>query len=154
MQNIVQMPLLTEIRVGNRLLHLKIVNHKVVYPGGLLRWSMEAIRDNNWNYATCEMEKHGISFEAFIEYCVMELDSADGMQSVCIFGGYHKTYTGGHVSEMHIANIRRCDNWEELIDVIKNIEQFPENIQVAQVGKNTKKGRKKTAGDTGQCRRV
>ena len=95
-----------------------------------------------------KFEKHGVSFETAIEYCVEEIEKNTRVRVWLIWWhhpvkvaddppGSHwdriniflNSATGGAIIEQYIEKIRNCDNWEELYDEFHHTSKFQQDMK-------------------------
>ena len=154
-QNITELPETAEIKFQHHT--VKIKKHKVVNPGGFfgnIDWIIEWPKYDRNSLAI--LEKHGISYESFIECCVAELESRRDILFKFIENDY--SFSSNDVSdsdELHIPTqhiisgmpeflesdvcweivnqyidkIRDCKNWGEFSDKMTKYSVFRENMR-------------------------
>ena len=134
-QNIVRLPETAEINIDNS--WLIIENHKVKKGMQLFIW-MQGLAKNEEQYETLdEFEKWGITYEAFIEQCVMELEEDSVVFQTMENWEYCDNYTNDRV-RLDVANtpaaaeiisdmvdhIRDCNDWEDFFELINPESDF------------------------------
>ena len=96
-----------------------------------------------------QFEKHGVSFEAAIEWCATEFEeNADvladviywhyGIQKVRentvgsqfnLFSAFSESKAGRKIAVQYIEKIRCCNNWEELYEEMQMTSRFHEDMK-------------------------
>ena len=148
-QSLTQLPKKMEFAIAGW--DITIEDHKIVDNNGLLNSIMHAVddpgSDRNILY---EFEKHGVSFEMVIEYCVWEIENDEdiladvmwymnvimelihtiigiNMWSEC--RNFSKSVKGREISEQYTEKIRSCNNWEELYDEMQQTSKFHRDMK-------------------------
>ena len=135
-QSLTQLPETASFEIGG--CHVKIDDHKVVdWFLFVYVWSIINEVDSDLQTLT-EFEKHGISFESLIEYCVHELECKEYALTKLIWHNdlgecsmkdsvagiwetnhnYSKSVEGRNIAEQLVEKIRSCDDWNELYEEI------------------------------------
>ena len=148
-QSLIQLPETADFYIGGW--PITIRNHKVVdVDGGLISRIIDIVHDTMISRGMLdELEKHGISFEAAIEYSVAELEQdAKGLTDV-IYSAYHtetvkvdnryyfwnvndkfsSSDAGRKITSLFVEKIRSCDNWGELYDEMHLTSEFIQDIK-------------------------
>ena len=146
-QNIVQLPESAVLIVNDW--DIDISNHKMV-NGQLSLWILRLIKEGSWKKALKKMKEVGISFEAFIEECVTELEDIldifewmideyyiivdEDFQRILMSRKFEldefvKSPAGVDILEEIITKIRNCSDWEKFYDAMNLESEFSEMIQ-------------------------
>ena len=148
-QSLIQMPKTADIIIAGSL--ITIEDHKVKYNHSLLSKIRQIVSASFSNRNTLyQFEKHGVSFEAAIEYCVREIehdtkvfadfiyweyyhfDVSDkkvvilGLESIRVFT---ESEAGRIIAGQFVEKIRICNNWEELYDEFHYTSRFQQDIK-------------------------
>ena len=159
-QSLIQLPKEADFKIDGR--DIEIWDHKFGNDGGLIWHIICIIHSPFSNRETLtELEKHGISFEAVIEYCVTELERDIDIRTH-IINWYHnirnylecnttdewiaiynfsKSMTGKKIADKLVEKIRSCDNWEELYDELHRDSRFQKDLKKRIIGKMEQKFR-------------
>ena len=140
-QSLIQLPKTAHIKLsaGN----ISIKDHKVtkdLLGAGLFGLILSAIKNNDWNNALPQVESCKISFEAFIETCVKEIedDVKFGFNLLWNYptdsnwsqqGDFVSGRTGKMIAEQFIEKIRSCENWDELYTEMHPASMFQKEMK-------------------------
>ena len=144
-QSIVQLPFMAFVKF--RVSYVRIRNHKVINHNGLFGAIRTIIlREKADRQILTKFEKHGINFEAVIEYCANELEDDSRILADMIRWGYgirgqikdgvymkecndfSKSPTGRPIADMFVDNIRDCRDWQELYDELHPQSTFSKHM--------------------------
>ena len=145
-QNLVQLPKTAKFEIDGW--EISIRNHKISSYGGLLNRLMNIVNNTRLGRNVLSgLEKHTVSFEAVIEYCVEELELRPGVLEEVIYGQYgigergddkffrvrpvkfSKSEKGRIIAGFFIDKIRDCENWGALYDTIRSDSKFSKKIK-------------------------
>ena len=145
MQDIVQLPESALVKHNNAYLNIK--NHAVCESslgldyGSLFLWTLSLIRKRAWDGLPGTFDQNKISFEAFIETCVDELENSYKLTSHTLWWnyGFRLAYFDADESvkdescykvASYIADrIRTCENWEEFYTAMKPKGTFSKSVK-------------------------
>ena len=124
---------------------IEIREHKVVGWGGLWGRIINIIEDTESHRGTLyQLEKHGLGYEAAIEWCARELEDNAYILAQFIYLNYNtdriremvgenvmniihvfsKGVTGRKMADQFTEKIRSCENWQELYDELHPASKF------------------------------
>ena len=147
-QSLIRMPETADIPVFKW--RIIIRNHKVVSRDGLIGRIVRFASDSDSRGDTLsEFEKYGVSFEAAIEYCAAELEHDSKLLTDVIYWSYgireirdeiiqnnwklivdlSKRDAGKAIASQYIEKIRSCDNWQQLLDEMKQTSRFTKDMK-------------------------
>ena len=142
-QSLIQMPKSAYFDIEGYTITIR--DHKVENFGGLLGKIAGIIGDEVFSHRLIleEFEKHGVSYEAVIEWCAYELEHDTNILESIIRDqyGYHedaehdyirhknirifsKSEKGRNMANQFIEKIRSCENWGELYDELHPRSKF------------------------------
>ena len=138
-QSLIQMPE-SAIMFSRMTIHIR--NHRVQYGNNLFGWAMWSIHGKEWEQAVSEMEKHGITYEVFIEYIVAELEQNHSVFAQAIkwhydirhpnwkeYSVFSASETGRKITQSIIDGIRDCENWKQVHDTMNQQSRFYKDIK-------------------------
>ena len=147
-QSLIQLPKEAEFKIGDY--RIRILDHRVLNGGSLVPEIIDIINDPGLQRDTLyQFEKHGISFEMVIEYCVRELECRGESLAMFMYlrhgpalpftrnvkGNdriaaleFSASVAGGIIMEEITEKIRSCDNWGDLYDELHHTSQFHKYI--------------------------
>ena len=147
-QDLTQLPKTADVDIAGCDIHIH--NHKVVTADGLFGPIMYIV---TWSdlpkNELVKFEKHGISYEAAIECCVLNLEKDAEVLTDLIYHDYDmkrvsKNGTDSNWNDLHIFSksvagriiagqfvekIRSCDNWEELYNELHLTSKFSTDMK-------------------------
>ena len=147
-QSMTQLPKTADVQILG--LSVTIRDHKVVNINGLFDRIMCIIQSSNSDRRTlCQLEKHGIGFEAVIEYCAQEIqsdsikladiinwqyDSWEDIKPDMLFKEsivlvFSKNGISSSIADQIEEKIRDCDDWGELYDEMHPTSEFIKDIE-------------------------
>ena len=160
-QSLTLLPKTADIPFG--LFDISIREHRAVNAGRLLGGTVDIITHGDSDRESLEeFEKHGISFEAAIEYYVWELEKNSYVFAYLIDRyyddtGYRKvdvekeykffmnstsSDAGKKIADQLVEKIRSCENWGELYDEMHMNNRFQKDMK------------DRILGELKQCRRI
>ena len=146
-QTLIRMPQTADVEILGW--HVTVWKHRVVF-GDLWSKIIGIIMESKSNRETLyEFEKHGITFEAVIEYCAKKFeDDFEVLENIIwdqkmmkiagtlntgdrglIGRNFSKSVTGRKIAAQYTEKIRSCGNWEELYDEMQLSSQFQKNMK-------------------------
>ena len=134
-QSLTQLPEEADIRIARK--NVTIQNHKVLERGGLTGRIRLIIEDENSDIQSLyQFEKHGVSYEAAIEYCAQEFEEDAVILANFIVRNlnerralsFSESVAGRKIAEQFIEKIRSCDNWGELYEELHRSSRFHQEI--------------------------
>ena len=164
-QSLIQLPEKAQFEIGGRI--IKIRDHMIVNQVDLFGVIVSIINDlDHHKDALYQFEKHGISFEMAVEYCIQEIEgnalvfaravawyrfvynikekgeTISGNRWVSV-KNFSKSPAGRIIVEQITEKMRNCDDWGELYDEMHPTSKFCRDME-SKIG----------AGIKGQCRKV
>ena len=147
-QSLIKLPQTADIEIDgwHTTYTLKIRDYKVADGDSLFNSIMCIVNNmdpdtmNQNRLILSEFEKHGISFEAAIEYCAKELGENPDILRYLIVWEYFKpdlkhivrfaeSDAGRIIAEQFVEKIRSCDDWGQLYDEMQRTSKFQQDIK-------------------------
>ena len=144
MQEIVRLPENAIITAPEYDLHIE--NHEVVDTWTLLFWVKKVFRNNALETVLPQLKKHGISFEAVIEYCVTELEEQNTLRENIVSWHfnvymeieyddknskikYETSQETLQIREQIIEEMRNCSDWDDLRRSFNEESRFSKDMK-------------------------
>ena len=153
-QSLTQLPQYVEFEIGACV--VKIHDHRVVYLGGLFA-RIRCVINNEFSHRAMlqQFEKYGVSYEAAIECCAVELEQnaeilayligpemlVDTQKTLGIRPAismkngwelildFSESEAGRAIAGQYIDKIRSCDDWGELYDELHVSSRFQKEME-------------------------